>query len=352
MRFLWLVFLIPACAASGRHQNIAMDTLVISAGGVRDMPTDTYDAATVLHYAREAERAHDYPKGERLYTRLGKEFPESELVRTARFGRARCIEAQKSCNTALPLYQAILDERADAYDPSDWIDAHFRAASCDLILEHPQAAVTIIDKLLAYNDLNEADRLEALVGRGIAHKAGGALDDAEVDFLHVLAKMEVHENNPPPELRYTLAKAHYHLGEVNRLRFEQVVLTYPMPVLEARLEDKSGFLLRAQTYYVRAIRLGDLEAAAASGYAVGGMYEHFHEALVKLQVPTDLTKEQVNVYTEEVRNKVSVLLRKAVKIYEEACAMAQRTGLKSEWVDRMQDSLTRIKKLYLTDISS
>lgn len=350
---VWLVLGITACASAskGKSQEIMLDTLVVSAGPVADLPTDIYDADTVLHYAREAERQHDYAKGQRLNERLLREFPESKLVRAARFARGRCIEAQKSCEDAQPIYEAIRAENPEAYEISDWVDAHFREASCKLTLEKPKEAVDILTQLLAYPKLTEPDRLEGRVGRGIAFKEVGLLDDAEVDFMHVLAMAHEHAE-PPPEIRFTIAKASYHLGEVNRLRFEQLVLAYPMPVLEQRIEDKSQYLLRAQLYYLRAIRLGDLEAAAASGYRVGGMYEHFHEEITKLEAPTDLTKEQVKVYNEEVRTKVSVLLRKAVKIYEEACAMAQRTGLKSTWIERMQDSLDRIKKLYLVDISS
>jgi tetratricopeptide (TPR) repeat protein len=345
-----LLLAVEACAHTPR-QVLVMDTLVVSAGPVRDLPTDIYDADTVLHYAREAERQHDYAKGQRLNERLIREFPESKLVRAARFGRGRCIEAQTSCEDAMPIYQAIRAENPEAYDISDWVDAHFRSASCELTRERAREAVNILTQLLAYPHLSEPDQLEGQVGRGIAFKELNLLDDAEVDFMHVLAKAHEHQE-PPPEIRFTIAKASYHLGEVNRLRFEQLALAYPMPVLEQRIEDKSQYLLRAQLYYLRAIRLGDLEAAAASGYRVGGMYEHFHEEIVKLEAPTDLTHEQVAMYNQEVRNKVSVLLRKAVKIYEEACAMAQRTGLKSSWIERMQESLERIKKLYLVDISS
>jgi len=149
-----------------------------------------------------------------------------------------------------------------------------------------------------------------------------------------------------------VAKAGYHLGEIYRLLFERAKLEFPQALLESRLEEKSQHLLRAQQYYLRAIRLGTLEAAAASGFRIGGMYEKMHEDLIALEPPKDLNERQGKLYMEELRKKIAVLLRKAVKIYDEAVTMARRTGLKSDWIDKASDALDRIKKLYLTDIST
>lgn len=339
-----------ACASTPK-QSLQMEALVIRGGQPDDLPTDTYDAATVIHYAQEAERARDYEKARRLYERTLKEFPDSKWSRVARFGRGRAIEFSKGCADALIPYSEVTNEAPDAYELSEWVNAHFRLASCHLELKQPPMAVAAMNKLLALTKLAEDDRMEALVGRGIAHKDANALDEAEHDFVMVFTVDRERQGEIPPELRFVVAKAGYHLGEVHRLRFEQEKLAYPMEVLEKRLEDKSQELLRAQTYYIRAIRLGDLEAAAAAGYRIGSMYENLHTEIITLETPPDLTQEQKDVYNTEVRSKVSILLKKAVKVFEEAVSMAKRTGLKSEWVARMEESLDRIKKLYLADLA-
>lgn len=344
--------LLAGCASLHGAHRVDMDAVVIAAKAPADLPTEIYDADTVFHYAREAERAGDFAKSKRLYERLLREFPESKLRRAAAFGVSRGAQAQGGCPLALPLYSALRQEDAASGDVSPWIDAHFREAACLVGLQRPKEAAEILSGLLEYGALEHDDKLEAMVSRGIAFVNLGELDLAERDFVLVFAyERERQEREPNPLVRFTVAKAGYHLGEVHRLRFEHVRLEYPDAVLEQRLEEKSQLLLRAQTYYLRAIRLGDLEVAAASGFRVGAMYEHFHGEMVALLPPTDLSSEQVELYRQELRSKIGVLLRKAVKIYEEAVAMAQRTGLRSEWIDKMTRAVERIKKLFLVDLS-
>lgn len=335
-----------------------MDPVVIRVEAPADLPTDTYDADTVLHYAREAERAREYAKARRLYERLLAEFPESKQLRSAKFGAARSQEALEGCTAVLAKYAAIRSEDADAGDVGDWVDVHFREASCLLSLQRAGDAADLLGKLLELPGLTKTDRLEAMVGRGIANKDRDELDLAERDLVMVIAidreggNSETKYMGAEIETRFIVAKAAYHMGEIYRLRFERTLLEYPQAVLEARLEEKSQYLLRAQSYFLRSIRLGHLEVAAAAGFRVGGMYEKFHTQLVALEPPPELTESQQKLYMGELRTKIAVLLRKAVKIYDEAIAMARRTGLKSDWIDKANEALDRIKKSYLTDISS
>ncbi|MCC6809159.1 MAG: hypothetical protein IT381_17150 [Deltaproteobacteria bacterium] len=348
-----------ACAAGVAEQRptVEMDAVVIRHEAPADLPTDTYDADTVLHYAREAERAREYAKSRRLYERLLNEFPESKLGRSARFGAARSQEALEGCSVVLPKYAAIRAEDPDLGDVGDWVDVHFREASCLLALARAGDAADLLSELIKYPGLTKTDRLEAMVGRGIANKDRDEIDLAERDLVMVIAIDR--ENNGDSskymgaeiETRFIVAKAAYHLGEVYRLRFERTKLEYPQAMLEARLEEKSQYLLRAQAYLLRSIRLGSLEVAAAAGFRVGGMYEKFHQELIALEPPPELTESQQKLYMQELRLKIAILLRKAVKIYDEAVAMAKRTGLKSDWIDKANEALDRIKKTYLVDIS-
>ncbi len=358
LRLFIAALLLQACAANQAAKNgktVNMDAVVIRPGPSNDLPTDVYDADTVLHYAREAERARDFAKAKRLYRRLLDEFPESKLARSARFGSGRAEEGLTGCGEALPIYSAIRAEDSAAGDTGEWIDVHFREASCLLNGGRAEEAAKILSSLIEFPSLPKHDKLEAMVGRAIANKERDELGEAERDLVLVFAIDREAKGNTyaiEAETRFTVAKAGYHLGEIYRLRFERAKLEYPQTLLEERLEEKSQHLLRAQQYYLRAIRLGTLEVAAASGFRVGGLYERFHEDLVGLEPPEDLNGNHQKLYMEELRKKIAVLLRKAVKVYDEAIAMARRTGLKSDWIDKATEALDRIKKLYLSDISS
>jgi hypothetical protein len=358
-RLCALASLFVGCAAPvvQHGPTVQMDAVVIRSAPPPDLPTDTYDADTVLHYAREAERAREYAKARRLYERLLNEFPDSKLLRPAKFGAARAQEALEGCTVVLPKYAAIRAEDPDAGDVGDWVDVHFREASCLLSLARAGDAADLLGELLKFPGLTKTDRLEAMVGRGIANKDRDEIDLAEHDLVMVFAIDRENQGGESKymgadiETRFIVAKAAFHLGDLYRLRFERTKLEYPQATLEARLEEKSRHLLRAQAYLLRAIRLGTLEVAAASGFRVGGMYEKFHEEIMALEPPAELNERQQKLYMQELRVKIAILLRKAVKIYDEAVAMAKRTGLKSDWIDKANEALDRIKKQYLTDIS-
>jgi hypothetical protein len=65
-------------------------------------------------------------------------------------------------------------------------------------------------------------------------------------------------------------------------------------------------------------------------------------------VPPGVDEEAKSFYQSQLREKVSVLVVKAIKIYEQSLQMAQRVGEKNEWVERTSMSLERMKTLYLS----
>ena len=122
-----------------------------------------------------------------------------------------------------------------------------------------------------------------------------------------------------------------------------------MERLKERLETKCGFLLTAQNRYIRAIRFGDSHTIAAAGYRLGDLYENLYEAIVSFAPPAELDGEQVALYNEEVRRKVIVLLKKAIRIYEKSLKLGKRMQSNQSWLDQLEVALARMKSLYLEE---
>jgi len=93
--------------------------------------------------------------------------------------------------------------------------------------------------------------------------------------------------------------------------------------------------------------MGDVQTISAAGLNIGKLYEGLYREIIQLQPPQNLTEFEVEVYNEEVKRKVLVLLRKAIKVYEKAARVSRRLARKNPWLKKLEQSLTTIRKLYL-----
>jgi hypothetical protein len=129
------------------------------------------------------------------------------------------------------------------------------------------------------------------------------------------------------------------------------------------LETRCELLLRAQTQYVQAIRVGNAEWAAASAYRIGQLYSGLYSDIVDVpvpdpDVPSDIREpEELEAFRDEyprhyrrlLRAYLEPLLRNAIRWWETNLMMTERTGLGGEWVGRTQADLQRIRDLLDAD---
>ncbi len=115
------------------------------------------------------------------------------------------------------------------------------------------------------------------------------------------------------------------------------------------LEYKAELLLSAQGHYLRAIRIGNGYWATAAGERIGALYENLYEQLVASPAPKELNAEEVEVYRQELRKKVRILIAKAINIYERTLETAERIGAANPFVQRTRESLRKMKELLIAD---
>ncbi|MBI3180216.1 MAG: hypothetical protein HYZ27_11170, partial [Deltaproteobacteria bacterium] len=224
-----------------------------------------------------------------------------------------------------------------------WLHAHFRLAVCAGKLGDWWRAVAAFDEVLALPWLDDIDRLEATVGRGIALGEAGDVDAAELAFsqalwIHRKAAAEARFDD-----RGLAAEAAFRMGEIADAKYRNVVLAYPLETLRQRLERKCELLLSAQSRYLRAIQYGDAHTVAAAGLRMGGLYESLYDMIVSLEVPPDLDAEQAEVYLEEVKSRIAVLLDKALMAYERSLVVGRRAPSAADWVARLEAAVARVR---------
>jgi hypothetical protein len=200
------------------------------------------------------------------------------------------------------------------------------------------AARAVLEALAARPDLGPAERARAFTQRGVIELEDGELERAERSLQLALSVTGAD--------RYYPAKARFYLGEVSRSRFEaaQVDPTQPdAAALAAQLEEKSALLLAAQERYLQAIGAGDAAWAVAAGARVGELYEELHRQLIEAPLPSGIEGDASRAYQEALRERVRVLVTKAIGAYEETLSAARRAGVESDFVPRVAAGLDRMR---------
>ena len=129
---------------------------------------------------------------------------------------------------------------------------------------------------------------------------------------------------------FYLGLAKYHLGEIPHEHFRAMPLRLPEKQMAIDMEEKARLLLVAQRQYIETIKLGNPQWASASGYQIGSLYEEFYDAFIHAPIPPELlgeaNQEKREVYYEELRKRIRILLEKALRTHEQNLLMLERLG--------------------------
>ena len=315
---------------------------------------DDADPKQLLDAANQRYANQDFGSAIQIYALLEKKFPDSDRVPPAIFHKGLAYEHLEEFDSATDEFVRFVENFPNA--PSHK-KAHFRAAFNLARLKRWQDVADTFWAIRHREDLNPMDELEARVGQGVAMFMMDDHATAEKEFLSALRFHREESKLEFMPAEYWVGQARFYLGEINARAFEKVELTPPqssqedwVKMMGNDLEEKCELLLRAQNNFIRAIRVGHTGWATAAGFRIGSLYEKLYDALVGLPAPPDLDDDARTIYREEVRDRVSVLVVKAIKVYETSLQMARRVGERNEWVEKTQQQLERMKTLYLASL--
>jgi tetratricopeptide (TPR) repeat protein len=346
---LGLALGLGACATSRgvRQERLEFEPLVITPGPPEQLELAHLNDEELLALGTSAFAAEDFEKAARCFVRLLEAYPQSPHQREAIFNAGLAYERLGRFAEALELFKQIMEP---AKGLEDALHAAFRAAECHYHLNEFPAAIAILSVLAEREDIPAQERLQAKVERGICLIENDDLDQAEAALRASLNWWRDHREAERLD-EYFPGQAQFFLGEIYRLYFEKVDLQPDSgdEKLAKDLEYKCELLLSAQGHYLRAIRIGDVQWATAAGFRIGALYEQLYDDMLGAKAPTGFDEEQAQVYREELRKKVRVLLTKAMSIYERTLAAAERIGVENPFVQRTKRSLDRMKQLLLED---
>jgi tetratricopeptide (TPR) repeat protein len=236
-------------------------------------------------------------------------------------------------------------------------DAYYRASLNLAKLERWREVEESYWAIRQLESLNSMDELEARVGLGVALFMQGEYATAEREFMSALTFFESKKKDEYLPATYWVAQSRFYLGEIYARHFETVKLESAeadpekwKDIMAGLLEAKCEHLLRSQNNLIRAIRVGHTGWATAAGFRIGSLYERLYDEMVDVAIPPGLGEEAGQYYMRELRQRLGVLVSKAVKIYERSLQMAERVGEKNDWVDRTAQALDRMKNLALESL--
>jgi putative transcription antitermination factor YqgF len=313
-----------------------------------------YDSELLYLRAVDLMSGGAYEEAIFYFEKLIREFPKSEYVMPARYNLGNCFLQLRESDRAMEsmtLYLELLP--ADA-TPQDRADAIFRQGHIYAQKREYETMAKLFDKAVK-EMISTPMRIEAKVNAGIGYFM---LEQDEIAFERFTNARQSYMDAPRKdriEAKYHAAQSLFYLAELKRKIYTDYDIVMPSSqelnkdgqtleeVLIKHLQTKCRHLMNAQRAYVRTIRDGHAGWAAAAGYKVGTLYENLYDNLEHLPLPDDLTELEKDVYEEMVKEKIAVLLRKAVRIWEMNMRMAIRSGAENVWVERTSISISRIK---------
>jgi tetratricopeptide (TPR) repeat protein len=214
-----------------------------------------------------------------------------------------------------------------------------RAATLDAFLEDWKELAAIGDTILARQDIDEIGRLVGLGARGLANVELGNDRAASKDINDGLDLADQHHYGAEDVLPVAVGQLRFALGELRRMRSEQISFDPLPPDFLERLEERCQGLLQAQEAYATEVRSVDPHWASMSGYHVGEMYRVLHRDLMLIPPPKEAkTERQKQLFFAVMHLRYRVLLQKGLEQIEQTIALADRMKDSSPWIARAKDA--------------
>jgi TolA-binding protein len=350
---------LAACAGKARNdvnnpggasvEHIEMDPIKIQAVKAPDgsQHIETYDATELFERAGAALSEKRYDDAVKAYERLLKEFAsDTRYTKAALYNCGLAYQGKKDWATAILRLRQLADQFPGT---SDAKDAMFQIGASYAEMGNWPTSATLFAELLQRQDLTADDKIEALARRGFAQFQLKDLDTAERTFQSALYYFRSIEKEERLQTDFYLGLARYHLAQIPHERFRAIPLRLPERQMSLDMEEKARLLLFAQRQYIETIKLGNPQWASASGYQVGSLYEEFYDAFIHAPIPPELlgdqNQEKREVYYEELRKKIRILLEKSLRTHEQNLLMLERLGVQNEWRDKSKLAFAKLKTM-------
>jgi tetratricopeptide (TPR) repeat protein len=342
VRYLIALAFAAGCAHGPRKaERLTMEPIVFEAqkGG----QVQVVDAQGLFEKAGAAfgEKLWDDALG--FYDQLLERFPDSKLVVPTLYNSGLTLENKGDLAGATERYKRLI-ARKDV-SSSDMLDALYRLGNTYGELKNHTAAAALYAQILERKDLSLSDRLEAMARRGVAQYHVDDFGAAERTLREQIAYFRQHQAEERIDTDFFVGMSAYYIGEIAHAQYKKLPIRLPEKRMSEDLEAKARMLLVAQARFIETMKMQNAEWATAAGFQIASLYREFYDDLVGAPVPPELDGEHAEVYRDEVKKKVRTLLEKAISVHERNLIMAERVGIKNDWVRRSNEQMDQLRKI-------
>jgi tetratricopeptide (TPR) repeat protein len=314
---------------------------------------DTYSAEDLFRQGTTLQADNHCSDAVARYDRIAEEFPSSRYLSPSLYNAALCLQQSGDLEASATHYYRLVDHLPDSEDAKV---ARLQLAGILIQLERWEEALASADLLLARQDMESHERLEAMARRAQAllgmrrlEEATRAADDAGTYYRTRRGDEAI--TDP-----YFAAAAMFVRAESIRARSEAMIIPAgDVAGQHATLEARAQLILDAQRAYFDTIRLTDAHWASAAGYRIGSMYETLYADMTAAPVPPpseEMSDQQLAMYRDAyratLRARVEPLVRHAIRYWELTLLMVERTGGGTQWAIRTRSELDRARQLLAT----
>lgn len=357
--FIWACA--SACATSaGKQDNLnpdgdglptshlALDPMLIEASS-KGKTGRTLNADEVFKTAYKAYQARRYEDALKHYSTIIKYFPDSRFFLPSLFNSGLSSEKLERWDDASAYYIKIIQRFPGKKDAKD---AYYRLANTYQHLSEHQKTVDLMTEVMLRPDISHFDRIEAHVRRANAMVELGQFKQAELGFRTAIRL----NNNASASKRlednsHYVVQSYFGMGRAFHGMVMEIPLKLPTEKMGEDLEHKASLFLKAQTAYIRALRVHHPQWSVAAGYMIGRLYEDFYLDILSAEIPDTLNDAQIVLYFGELRKTLKPLMIRAIQVYEKNLFLSQRIDVKymdNRWANASDKHLKRLKA-YLND---
>jgi tetratricopeptide (TPR) repeat protein len=320
--------------AGWQPNEVEVPRTVVTPSGASSIPELLRDAAALATAARWGEAAAAYERAYRIE-------PERSSGDEALWGAADAYDHANNLEQALSRYELFARRQPDS---TRGRDAIVRATRLLVFLGRFAEAGVYAERLLKKpEELTDFDRIAVLSARALALIERGEDQQASYFIEKGRDVIDARQLDAAGRVPRDLAQLYYALGESRRVRAERIVFQPMPPSFGAVLEERCQLLLDAQSAYADSMRAYDAHWSAMAGFRTAELYERLHQDLLAVTPPPSAdTERKRQLFEGAVRTRYAILLTKAKAMAEHTLAMAERTGERSEWVDRTRQALKTI----------
>ncbi len=322
--------------ASRQQREVEVPRTVVTPTGASSIPELLQQAAALGNAQRWKEAAAAYELAYRLE-------PEGAYGAEALWGAADAHDRANELEPALARYELFAQREPTSPRAHD---ALVRTTRLAVFLNHFPKAGLYAERLLKQPELlSDTERIAVLSARALALIEGGEEQQASYFIEKGRDIVDSKQLDAAGKVPRDLAQLYYALGELRRVKAERIVFQPMPPRFGVALEERCQLLLDAQSAYADSMRAYDAHWSAMAGFRTAELYQKLHQDLLAVKPPANAdTERKQQLFEGAVRTRYAILLSKARAMAQSTLAMAERTGEKSQWVERTREALKSIEQ--------